>query len=110
MKKLDKTTSDNLLSGMARVDFENWLEKQHVAPYRVMFWDIPKIVQNAYIIEWLDVLGYTIDRDSYNKKMTITNWRDGLEDQIIIDCDYLDPFKDWWKEAIEKANKIYNNQ
>ena len=31
---------------------ENWLEKQEVAPYKQMFWDIPKIVRNAYILDF----------------------------------------------------------
>ena len=34
-----------MLTLKAKDVFEKWLEKQEVAPYKVMFWDIPKIVQ-----------------------------------------------------------------
>ena len=65
--------------------------------------------QNALIIDFLDWVGLTIDRDSYGKKMIITDWRYGLENQEVIECDYLFPFQEWFDAAIEKANELYNN-
>jgi hypothetical protein len=53
------------LSGKAKVDFEKWLDNQNVAPYKVMFYDIPKIVQHAYIIEWLDSVEIYVDCGFY---------------------------------------------
>jgi hypothetical protein len=65
-------------------------------------------LKNALIIEFFDSVGYTIDRDSYNRKMTIVDWNDGNETHYTIDCEYLDPFTDWWDKAIEKANELLN--
>lgn len=30
-----------ILTGIANKDFLKWLEQQEVAPYKVIFWDIP---------------------------------------------------------------------
>jgi hypothetical protein len=65
MKEVKKNTGSYNASvgliGNAKVSFEKWLDIQDVAPYKVMFYDIPKIVQNAYITEWFDTIGITID-------------------------------------------------
>lgn len=88
------------LTGKAKEDF--------LKQYGNEEWEIDDIYLNALVIEFFDSVGYTIDRDSYNKKMIITNWVDGLETQIEIDCNYFEPFEQWWEEAILTANKLYN--
>ena len=60
------------------------------------------------IIEWFDSVGICIDRDCINIEMVITDFRGINEEQTIIDCDHKETFKDWWEEAIKKANEIYN--
>ena len=42
--------------------------------------------------------------------MVITDFRDINKEQIIIDCGLEEPFPEWWKKAIKKANEIYNNK
>jgi hypothetical protein len=71
MPTLSKTAVSKsvLLTGKCKSDFENWLENQNVAPYKVMFWDIPKIVQCAYITEWLDTNGYFIEITKDNERI-----------------------------------------
>lgn len=59
-----------LLNGKAKELFEKWLENQDVAPYKVIFYDIPIIVQQSYIIEWL--------RKEHKTDITIiTDWIKG---------------------------------
>jgi hypothetical protein len=76
--------------------------------YKHQIWNLDEVYLNALIVDWFDTVGLTIDRDSYIKDMVITDWRDGLETRIIVDCDYLEPFQEWWDEAIIKANELYN--
>lgn len=42
--------------------------------------------------------------------MVITDFRDTSEEQTTIDCNYLEFPKEWWEEAIKKANEIYNEK
>lgn len=44
-------------------DFYEWLELQEVAPYKVMFEDIPEFIQISYLIEWLDSILIIIETD-----------------------------------------------
>ena len=67
-------------------------------------------LQNALIVEWFDSVGICIDRDCINMEMVITDFRDVKKEQTIIDCDVEEPFHNWWKKAIKKANEIYNNK
>ena len=52
------------LTDKAFKDFEMWLENQEVASYKVIFPDIPVIVQNSYIIDWFDSVGLFINTKS----------------------------------------------
>ena len=104
-----------LLTDNAKVDFEAWLILQKVAPYKVMFWDIPKIVQCAYITQWLDLMQiYTeIIIIGYNFTFKIT-------DDVIHTT--FEPYEkgkpDWlWGsrpgatlKAIETANEMFNKR
>lgn len=38
---------------LIKLGFEKWLGEQELAPYPVMFWDIPKFIQLAYIQKFL---------------------------------------------------------
>jgi hypothetical protein len=107
-----------MLTGKAKEDFLEWYWITEIEPLRMtickkidleQFFDtIVPTLKRALIIDWFDSVGYTIDRNSYDKKMTITNWTDGKERQTVIDCDYLKPFSEWWEAAIIEANRIYN--
>jgi hypothetical protein len=93
------------LNGKAKQDFEKWLDIQEVAPYKVMFWDIPKIVQVAYIVEWFDSIGFHIGRDTVdNYWLENSTFFERLE---INGYDYIVILKSI-SEAIEKANELYN--
>lgn len=51
---------------LINIGFIEWLNQLEIAPYSVMFWDLPKIVQHAYIQKFLRDKFYThviIERD-----------------------------------------------
>jgi hypothetical protein len=98
------------LTGKCKEDFEQYLQNLELAPYVSMLDQIPKCYLNALIVDFFDSVGLTIDRNTYGKIMNITDWRDGLEKQYAVDCDYLEPFEEWYCEAIRKVNNIYNNE
>ena len=96
-----------ILTGKAKKDFIKWLYFKHnLQPYNLF----NEIIQYALIIEWFDSVGICIDRDCINMEMVITDFRGIKEEQTIIDCDVEEPFHNWWKKAIKKANEIYNNK
>ena len=96
-----------ILTGKASKDFIKWLHFKHnLQPYNLF----NEIIQYALIIEWFDSVRICIDRDCINMEMVITDFRDVKEKQTIIDCDVEEPFPDWWKKAIKKANEIYNEK
>ena len=105
-----------ILNGKAEEDFFNWLDNQGVNGIDISNWEFEKfhllsnVSQNALIIEWFDSVGICIDRDCINMEMVITDFRDVKEKQTIIDCGLEEPFPDWWKKAIKKANEIYNEK
>lgn len=70
---------------------------------------------NALIIEWFETQNaITIDKDTVNTRMIITDWNGQEEVQHVIDCTYEEltksGFTNWWKQAIIKANEIYNER
>ena len=75
-----------------------------------LFESMLPIYSNALIVEWFDSVGICIDRDCVNMKMVITDFKDIKEKQTVIDCGVEEPFTNWWKKAIKKANEIYNNK
>lgn len=38
---------------LIELEFDKWLSKLDIAPYPVMFWDIPLFIQMSYIQKWL---------------------------------------------------------
>ena len=112
-----------ILTGKAKEDFENYVlnkELGHdsevlISVYNqeslfINYNNVKETLLNALIIEWFDNVGICIDRDCINMEMVITDFRGIKEEQTIIDCDVEEPFHNWWKKAIKKANKIYNNK
>ncbi|WP_314060149.1 hypothetical protein [Empedobacter brevis] len=73
------------------------------------------IIINALIVEWFETLNaITIDKDTVNTRMIVTDWNGQEEVQHFIDCTYEEltksGFTNWWKQAIIKANEIYNER
>ena len=95
-----------ILTGKCKEDFI----KTKIGNEISLFESMLPIYSNALIIEWFDSIGICIDRDCINMEMVITDFRDVKEKQTIIDCGLEEPFPDWWKKAIKKANEIYNNK
>lgn len=95
-----------ILNGKAKEDFI----KTKIGNEISLFESMLPIYSNALIIEWFDSVGICIDRDCINMEMVITDFRDVKEKQTIIDCSLEEPFPDWWKKAIKKANEIYNEK
>ena len=95
-----------ILTGKAKEEFI----KAKIGKEINLFESMLPIYSNALIIEWFDSVGICIDRDCINMEMVITDFRDINKEQIIIDCGLKEPFPEWWKKAIKKANEIYNNK
>ena len=95
-----------ILTGKAKEDFI----KTKIGNEISLFESMLPIYSNALIIEWFDSVGICIDRDCINMEMVITDFRDVKKEQTIIDCGLEEPFPEWWKKAIKKANEIYNNK
>ena len=100
-----------ILNGKAKEDFYKYI---NIEDYKLFDYVRKKyaneIVLNALIVEWFDSVGICIDRDCINMEMVITDFKDVKEKQTIIDCGLEEPFPDWWKKAIKKANEIYNEK
>lgn len=89
-----------MLTGKAKKEFTKWLSQQEVAPYAVMFDELPKSVQITYIIDWLDAVemffwvyrsesGYWAT--SLEKKAKYSDRQEALIDGIeIVNCIYND--------------------
>ena len=112
-----------ILTGKTKEDFENYVlnkELGHdsevlISVYNqerlfINYNNVKETLLNALIIEWFDSVEICIDRDCINMEMVITDFRGIKEEQTIIDCDVEEPFHNWWKKAIKKANEIYNNK
>ena len=112
-----------ILTGKAKEHFENYVlnkELGHdsevlISVYNqeslfINYNNVKETLLNALIIEWFDSIGICIDRDCINMEMVITDFRDINKEQFIIDCGLEEPFPNWWKKAIKKANEIYNNK
>ena len=111
MPQCDKTAVSKsvLISDKCKLDFEKWLDKQNVAPYKVMFYDIPIVVQIAYLVEWFDVIGlniYTKPRFHYGG-LSFDGFIDGMEISKI-ETEYFKTRTEAFLKAIELANVFYN--
>ena len=107
--KIVPVSKSVLISDKCKLDFEKWLDKQNVAPYKVMFYDIPIIVQIAYLVEWFDVVGlniYTKPRFHYGG-LSFDGFIDGMEISKI-ETEYFKTRNEAFLKAIELANVFYN--
>ena len=98
-----------LISDKCKSDFEKWLDKQDVAPYKSMFYDIPKIVQISYLVEWFDVVGLNIyikPRFHYGG-LSFDGFIDGMEISSI-ETEYFKTRTEAFLKAIELVNVFYN--
>ena len=88
-----------LINGKAKEDFLNWLDQQDLAPYKVMFDEVPLNVKLPYIIEFLETKKYE-GIPLFTKCFNFYHiFR--IESQSIFDV---------WIQSIQKSNEIYNNQ
>ena len=97
------------ISDKCKLDFEKWLDRQNVAPYKVMFYDIPIVVQIAYLVEWFDVVGlniYTKPRFHYGG-LSFDGFIDGMEISKI-ETEYFKTRTEAFLKAIDLANVFYN--
>ena len=112
-----------ILTGKAKEDFENYVlnkELGHdsevlISVYNqeslfINYNNVKETLLNALIIEWFDSVGICIDRDCINMEMVITDFKTINKEQFIIDCGLEEPFPEWWKKAIKKANEIHNSK
>jgi len=94
-----------MLTDKCKIKFNNWLNSLQVAPYVVMFDDLPKIVQHAYLIEFFDSVGIIITHTYYPKtKRFVSKIRTNRD----YDSTSFGNRKNTTDRAIEKANKIFN--
>lgn len=96
------------LTGKAEEDFFKKVNYNEVT-----FDLLSESFKNALIVEWFETLNaITIDKDTVNTRMIVTDWNYQEEVQHFIDCTYEEltkyGFTNWWKQAIIKANHIYN--
>lgn len=118
------------LTGKCRIDFHKWIRDSrkyqeyiiereagdwgHGGSIELSVYDIfdelPITIKNSIIVEFLDGEGFLIDRDTYDQQMKIWNYREEQEPEepTIIECAYMEKLEDWWIEAIERTNRIYN--
>ncbi|WP_312922544.1 hypothetical protein [Empedobacter brevis] len=102
------------LTGKAKEEFRLWLFNEHDIKHK--FHDeIPDRLLVSYVVEWFETQNaITIDKDTVNTRMIVTDWNGQEEVQHIIDCTYEEltksGFTNWWKQAIIKANEIYNER
>ena len=99
-----------MLTLKAKDVFEKWLDKKDVAPYKSMFYDIPKIVQISYLVEWFDVVGlniHTKPRFHYGG-LSFNGFIDGMEISKI-ETEYFETRTEAFLKAIELANVFYND-
>lgn len=100
-----------LLTYKAKEDFTLWLNNLNIAPYAVMFWDLPTNVQSIYIIEWFDSVGIYIQifyqGEFYSEiKDTLTPPDFGNYKKHFTDA--FETRAEATTEAIKKANILYN--
>lgn len=112
-KALNKTdvSKSVLISDKCKSDFESWLEKQEVAPYKNMFFDIPKIVQTSYLVYFFDEIGITVDiMPRMNEEEIVFEPNTFCLKHEITTEDFVQFNKriDALISAIQKANLIYN--
>jgi hypothetical protein len=93
-----------LLNGKAKELFIIWLNNLNIAPYSVMFWDLPTNVQTLYIIEWLDSVRVYVFA---NRAFAFEEWNFEILGHFTSGFKYESRQKAT-TEAIKKANELIN--
>jgi hypothetical protein len=107
-----------LLSGKSLKEFDKWFYKKygdhviHADLYNAdICWSmLPEICKQAFLVEFFDSVGLHMDRDITERTIYIWDYRETEpEEEIKVDCTYLESLNEWWDEGILKCNEIYNN-
>jgi len=98
-----------LLTGKSKEHFLEWLDKQDLAPYKVMFDEVPLIVQASYIIEWFDIVGCVICIGNIYYDGYHFNWNINMTKPVNSENGY-ETRAEATTEAIKSAVKIYNEK
>lgn len=95
---------------LIKIGFNEWLQSLESAPYPVMFWDIPKFIQSAYIQKYLREVHdiYVESFHDYDPKdgtyQYYTNWGYNNPDTIEKkQSGWFDEYNDWkvYEDALE---------
>lgn len=89
-----------MITDKCKEDFIKWLNQQEVAPYAVMFDELPKNVKCMYIVEWLD----SIEMYFWVYRSEIGYWATSIERK----AKYNDR-NEALMNGIEIINLIYND-
>lgn len=95
---------------LIKLGFNEWLVTLEIAPYPVMFWDVPKFIQLIYIQKWfrevhnihIFISSKTIKED---KIIYIPHGRtipDTIKNKLVVDIIQYKSF-DKYEEALEFA-------
>lgn len=108
-----------ILTGKALEEFNGWIEINHnetalgahysggIAWLSDCIWELPELIQLAYIQEWLD---------SVDVHLNVTHTYEGFEYTFGFTCFEVSDYKSYktrteaLKAAIIKANELYNNR
>ena len=81
---------------LIKLGFEKWLSNLDVAPYPVIFWDIPLFIQISYIQKWL--------REVHNIIVTSKPYQDDVSNETDEDIE----FQTLWENEIVNVKDSYN--
>ena len=108
-----------ILTGKAKKDFFNWLDNQGVNGIDISNWEFEKfhllsnVSQNSLIIEWLDSVGIYISInyvDFYDELRNNTGFETYVTNKgLSIKFRSVSSRQEAIKQAIKKANEIYNS-
>ena len=109
------------LTEKAKEEFEKWFFKYYnkdkisvaMFSHEVVFSNLQELAQNAYITEWFDTIGITVDvmpRMADENKIVFEPNTFCLKHEIVTeDFIQFENRQDAIEKAIEKANQIYNS-
>jgi len=113
------------MNGKAKEDFESWLRKQPNFIYnkytrkivfmgKILFEDLPSNIKNAFIIEWIDSVGVTVDvipRLSEKNGIAFEPNTFCVETEFTTeDFEQFSTRQEATEKAIEVAVNIYNEK
>lgn len=99
-----------MITQKCKTDFEKWLEEQPLAPYRSMFWDIPFTVQRSYLELFFDAADIYITIEYLDHLKQFGGKVKSINSNLRIDLELFRNREEAYKQAIIKANQIYNER